>query len=1514
MLVEKLLMKGASSVAAGTRCYLHTWGVQPIPAQPQSGTIRSWTAIASDDLNGTFFGITSTELGLYSWGREVAGQLGQNQAASGIFPPVGFEAPVRIGTNSWTAVDAGDGFATAIRADGTLWGWGCGLCGRAGLSITTNRSSPVQITVGTGSWTAVAAGAFIGLAIANNGTLWGWGGARNSGSGIDCGGFSTTPGCCDRPVQISNCTNWSRISTGPVTGEICWVDGHSLALDTLGRLYAWGSNGCWELGVNRQHPVGRPVNTCSVSSTTRTIAAGRYAIASILNPTSGASSGFLSTAGCDPCFATGRCHCRYSTTLDNGLLFAQKNSMHAIVNDRCFNVVSLGSWHGLAIDQFSSLFAWGRGDCGELGLNRRWKCVQNRSVGNIVLALDFDNKLWVWGANCVGELGLNCLNGGRVDPVQVGTSSWTAISGGLHGAQLAIRSDGALFTWGCNLYGQLGLNDTINRSSPTQVGTSSWTAVATGQQTFGAHSLAIRLGGNLFAWGYSFEGQLGNNSTTNQSSPVQIGSGTWCRISAGDGFTTAILTTGEIFSWGCGGLGRLGNGVTTNRSSPQQIGTSSWSAVCSGLCHTVALRNNGTLWAWGGNGSGRLGNGSTINQSSPVQVAGSWLAISAGGGLNGISHAISTTGGRLWAWGDNSCGHLGDGTSTSRCSPVAVGTSCWIMVESGWNRSFAIRGDNTLWVWGNSCGGGTNPTFICTPVFGNNSLVTSIASPVMAGTGVINPVRVSNDSWIAVSAGARFSLGIKLGNTLWAWGENNGGQLGIGAASTTCQFAISPVQIGSGTTWCVVEAGNCTGAAIRGAPALATGELFIWGFNTQGQLGDSTTISKSSPIQVGVTQGWTDISLGVAHALAACNGGLTSWGCNNQGQLGNGDSVTRSSPVVISGVWTGRISAHLANHNLAVKSGGALWSWGCNIVGQLGDSTATSRASPVLICAGATSWGNVAAGLFTSMAVQCCTITNQCEILYAWGDGASAAVPYYPSLGQRTPRVLVETVSPTQIGTSSWSAIAAGPRVSYAIRSDNTLWGWGAGGQLPFNDNLDRSSPTQVGAGTWCVINATCAAGVFGVTTTGSLFQWRGNVFCPTVKNILVPSSPVQIGSAAWKTTNNNAIMAGNSQCSFYGIQSDLRLYSWGGPPGQLGQGWRFCAAQDTTTICLRDPIAVVSNCVRSSPTVMGSLSWSAVASGANHFLAIRGDRTLWSWGYNADGQLGLNDILDRSSPTQVGTSQWTAISAGQWHSLAIRSGGNLFAWGSNNCIFGGQLGDQTIVSKSSPVQIGSGTWNRVAAGVYHSLAVSSTGTLWGWGQNGCGQLGQGTTTLLCCSPVSVGSSSWSAISAGCDFSAAIRSDGALFTWGFNCGAIGDNTFTGLTHRSSPVQIGTNSWSAVSAGTVIVHAIRSDGTLWGWGCNAGGQVGVGTTTTTCSPVQIGANTNWSILPSTRRDIARSAAITNTGDLYAWGSNEFGILGDGTTICRCSPVQIGSGVKKWSEISFGCRQWLGRQDI
>lgn len=368
-------------------------------------------------------------------------------------------------------------------------------------------------------------------------------------------------------------------------------------------------------------------------------------------------------------------------------------------------------------------------------------------------------------------------------------------------------------------------------------------------------------------------------------------------------------------------------------------------------------------------------------------------------------------------------------------------------------------------------------------------------------------------------------------------------------------------------------------------------------------------------------------------------------------------------------------------------------------------------------------------------------------------------------------------------------------------------------------------------------------------------------------------------------------------------------VYGWGsGTPSFFGgSGTPGGLIGDNTTTSRSSPVQEITYS-----------DWRMISNGYSHCVGIKKDGSLWSWGSNGYGQMGDNTNVSRSSPVQTvaGGNNWTSAVAGMAHTLAIKSDGTLWAWGAN---YGGECGVNSRSSFrkgiSSPVQtIALGNnWKQVAAGMRLSGAVKNDGTLWMWGDGrGSGSVGANAAAIVT-SPVQtvalgtnwkkVWTSTGSSTGTGFNSVTALKYDGTLWTWGNNSGGqLGDNT---TTNRSSPVQEVTQStnWIDIGGCADTSAGIKSDYSLWLWGSNSRGNLGDNSATNRSSPVQtISAGNTWRLVTVSS---AVTLAIKVDGSLWSWGWNVRGQIGNGIAAATSysSPIQIGSNAA-WRMVSAG----------
>jgi alpha-tubulin suppressor-like RCC1 family protein len=320
---------------------------------------------------------------------------------------------------------------------------------------------------------------------------------------------------------------------------------------------------------------------------------------------------------------------------------------------------------------------------------------------------------------------------------------------------------------------------------------------------------------------------LGDGTTTTRLSPVQIGNAyDWSLIRTYKYHSAGIKTNGTLWIWGRNDFGQIGNGGGANVASPIQIGTDTWLKVGLSQLSTFAVRSDGTLW-----GCGQLPGSNTLVQ---IGTDNDWVDVDGGDGV-----IAKKSNGTLWTWGFNSDGILGQGNTTILASPTQMGTDTdWASFAMGEIAAFGIKTNGTLWGWGNFGGFvGVNPP--------------ASYSPNQIGT---------DTDWaeVTVSSGNAV-MGRKTNGTIYTWGSVSGISLGDGVTF----LSLTPFQVGTGTYWSQVSAGENHYTMLKN-----DGTLWGWGENPNGELGISSTINQQTPIQIGSSSSWSLISAGQFYTLA----------------------------------------------------------------------------------------------------------------------------------------------------------------------------------------------------------------------------------------------------------------------------------------------------------------------------------------------------------------------------------------------------------------------------------------------------------------------------------------------------------------------------------------------------------------------------------------------------------------------------------------------------------------------
>ncbi|MCX6875987.1 MAG: cadherin-like beta sandwich domain-containing protein [Verrucomicrobia bacterium] len=1053
---------------------LLAWGSNGAGCLGNNSTTSSKVPVAVDN-TGVLAGKTVTTLSaggtfglalcaggtLASWGSNTYGQLGNNSTTNSSVPVMVDQSGV-LADRTVVAVAAGGSHSLALCSDGTLAAWGYNNYGQLGNNGTTNGNVPVQVdqsgVLAGKSITAIAAGDSHCLALCADGTLCAWGSNNQGQLGDDSNNNSSVP------VAV----NLSGVLAGRTITAVSAGGNNSMALCVDGSLATWGMNGTGQLGNNN-----RIAGRVPVLVTQSGVLAGKTVSAistGDLHSVVGCTDGTLAAWGYDSYGGLGN-----NSTLSSNV--AVLVTQTGVLAGKAAIAASAGYHYSHALCSDGTLAAWGRNDSGQLGNNSTTQSnvpvLTNTDIlatGERISAVEAGNgfSLAMAGSppppavttlaatgitdtgavlngtvNAAGtittlslEYGLTSSYGASLtaDPSWVGgaaTSAASATLGGLipgttyhyrvvasrsramfYGADmtfttttLAVLSgvgvncgmltpafDGKVTDYSLTVpYDTATLTVTPQVLNPGATVTVNGTAVASGAAstplglavgenvitivvtsadgtvTLTYHLVTVRLPltftfnsatevpltvGDLVAAGNTvsyvlnyvpFPGDslmmvrntgknpiqgMFDNLTHGQLVQLTYGNITYAFVASYFGGTGNDLVlqwaNNRPLAWGENSYGQLGNGTTTQAKTAGPVSMTgilvgkSVLQVVAGTYHSLALCADGTAAAWGSNNHGQLGDRATTNRLQPVAVDQS--GVLAGKTLIAVTcgdnHTLALCAdGALAAWGSNSSGQLGDGTTTNRNAPVLVNTTGVlsgrkvVAIASGFNHNLVLCADGTLAAWGSNGYG----------QLGNGNTTTSSVPMLVNRTGVLAVKTI-----VAVAAGMEHCLVMCADHTLAAWGNNNYSQLGDG---TTTSSSV-PVLVNQSGALTGKSVSTIAAGAQHNLVLCADGTLAGWGANSYGQLGDGNSYTSGVPMAVNqsgvlIGRAIAEIHAGIQHGLVRCaDNSLVAWGGNGYGQLGNNSNTTSTVPVLVNNpaAQNGRCGGASAGgyHSLAV--------------------------------------------------------------------------------------------------------------------------------------------------------------------------------------------------------------------------------------------------------------------------------------------------------------------------------------------------------------------------------------------------------------------------------------------------------------------------------------------------------------------------------------------------------------------------------------------------------------------
>lgn len=1565
-----------SALGDGSTYSAKSFSTSVVTVQGVSGAVKV--------AGGSWFGLALLSNGTVAgWGRNGFGQLGDTTNGDRA------TATTASGVSNVTDIAATSVAGYALRSDGTIMAWGGNWKGQQGDGSTTsgNRYTPAAVS-GISTATSIAAAGEAGYALLADKTVVAWGNGENGELGNGASAASPTP------VAVQGLTDVVQIGAGYALTDSGAV--YAWGPNDSGQLGDGNGGSGSNVPVAVALPAGIPIQAIGESAG----AHARYVITGELTVNvdvvedqisagqagtvqARVSSGSAGVAGAEVSLtATGNAALGSTLGQTNG----NGDFVTTVTPDQWTTpgtqvTIRASTDAATSADSFTvrgaNVLGAGTGVWGGMGLhNDGWPVsvstptqldtifpspvVQMCTNGYNSLALLRDGT--VWG---VGNNGYNEISGtdGQV-------SRWQQVGGVSDAKQIALcdysghalLGDGSVVAWGTGGYGQLGDNSgygTVWRT-PTKVNElSGVTQIAVGFGTV----YALMSDRTVKACGWNGLYQIGDGTTTDRMNFTTIPNlSNIVSLAPSSLYASALDSNGNVWNWGMGDHAPV--------QIPQLTGVK---ALASG----VALMNDGTV---------KQLNGS----ATPVAISGISNAVAVAGNVKGDDARMHTSyvilaDGSVKAWGYNPNGQLGDGTTTDQSSPVAVVGLEGRLVTAVFtgcrtNRAFFITGDSTLTVdvADSQVRAGVASAVQAKVASGSKSISGASVSltatdnaTIGAPTGTTDAsglfqTTVTPDLWttpgevVRVTASSSASTAqdtfLVLGANMLACGGDGQGHLGIDNPGSTPLVPVqvnrvfpSPiVQVSSGyvhtvalladgTVWTAGtegygQLGRSTSTVpgtqwgqvpgLSGATQIAAGwnnsyallsdgTVMAWGWNIWGQCGDGTNTDRYSPVAViGLPKKVISLVAGRVNGLVVLEDNTAmAWGASNaSGQLGNGSTSNSSTPVVISNI-SGVVKLAGGNDtHSALLSDGSVWAWGANANGQVGDGTTVTRLTPVKL-SGVTGVKDIARGGDAGYA------QSSDGSISGWGSNAYGQV----GDGSTTDRWSPVPVS----GLSNVVQLAGGYYNGYALQSDGSAKAWGRNdaGQLGNNSSTQSASPVTVQGlsgkpVTSLATGARMEAPLFVIGQSTVVVDVASPAIAGSANQVTATvsrgSTPVE-GAAVSLTASGAAVLAASSgQTDSSGqIVTTVTPDVWTRPGASLS----VTAANGSSTA------ADVYTVIGSNLMHAGYGLWGAGGDGTNNNattatqtsrafsspvvqaysgfifgVALLADGSVWSVGRNDYGQLGDPSVpVYDGSNGSAGRATWgrvpnlpanvVQITGGRATVYALTADGTVYAWGWNA---NGQIGNGTTTDQSSPVKVPGLSGVKRLGGAYRScFAIMGDGSVKAWGKNDGGSLGDGTTTQRL-SPVSV--SAWGTVSdIGGDHqqTAALRTDGTVWACSAVSGTLGNGDGT---TSASPVQVaGLVNVQALAVGFGFFHVLQADGTVAGWGANDVGQIGNGGSSTVLSPTAVSG------LGGVARIAARwggGYATLGNGQVWGWGKNDSGQLGDGTTTNRPTPVQMG----------------------
>ena len=1161
-----------------------------------------------------------------------------------------------------------------------------------------------------------------------------------------------------------------------------------------------------------------------------------------------------------------------------------------------------GTNHFIALTQDGKVYGWGSNGSGELGQNNTniYKRPTYLGIDDAIdiaagyqstVVLKKDGTVWMAGLNSDGQLGIESTES-QSTFVQVknedGTGYLTnikSISAGQY-TMFAITNDGEVYGWGENGSGQLGISNTEDQKLPVKTTLTNIKQISTSYY----HTIALTEDGKAYVAGRNSEGELGIGQTT--SSTIT----TWTIMKSTNGTSemtgikqvatgymhTVVLTdNGYMYATGNNGYYQLSDGSSTQRKNLVYMKDSSNNTmkdvkeIYAAGNTSVAITNSNGIYVVGENSYAQLlqGNTSTVTRFTKVKNSENIDKIVMTTTTGSQTTAYVDNIGRIFTIGYAGLGQLGDGSLTSSPQYKAYSISDYrftteetaenlkagetkyidpkfeyginlINKEFTLDLTYESLDTDVVTVEDNKITAvGIGTTYVKI-IDSTNKIYGTVKVNVNADDGVTYP---------KVVGGYSHFVGLKSDGTVWTWGYNGNGQLGTGDQTNRTEPTKTKVE----------DAVDVTAGYYFTAILKKDGTVWISGDNTYGQLGDGTTTNSSEFKQVPNLTDVIQISAGsnTMHVLKK-DGTVWSWGRNDCGEYGDGTTVSKEDLTPSQMIKVTNVMQIAAGnlHTAVLTAEGTVWAAGRNSDSQLGfvynnkENTSTPREMQ-----GLSEVKEIACGEYNTLMLQ--------KDGYAYGVGEN-------SDGQLGTGGATTITSPTYMKNSKTGYslsgikhIASAGRLLMVTTGENGIYVAGAADHAQnFTESTTKRTTLYQTQTDKKVLAMACTRNIS--YQTGLIIDEKGRTWTVgydgqgqvgqgapehTTKPVNITKTKISLAENGMISLNQkgdkyqlkHTEIVGLSFLTNKLLDEDIVYSSMDNEVATVDENGVITAVgEGTTYIKVKDQNNEVTNAIKVSVTIKNNETQPKVVGGGYYFAALKGNGTVYTWGYNGSGQLGLGDTNNRTEPTQTNMKAVIDIAAGTDHTLVLKADGTVWATGLNNY---GQLGNGTTENTNTFQQVklnenGDYLENivSIAAGYTASYAVTAEGEVYGWGRNDDGELGIGSKSS----------------------------------------EINELYPVKMKKVSKIIQI--------AAGANHAIMLDADGNVWSTGYNSSGQLGIGNTDIQVQPKQM---TSISGVKEIAAGTNHSIMLAENGYVYSVGNDSNSQLGNGNSTNISTPTYV-----------------------